>query len=65
MSFELTAKASIDRNVKFWSEQCGFNLAQVRKKVMSFRNMAYSPREQKDAISAWLRENGFPEDLND
>ena len=53
---ELTAKASLDRSVKFWFEHCGYNKDQVKQKICDWFDIAYSPTDERLAKSAKLAE---------
>lgn len=57
---ELTALASLKRNVKFWTEQCGCNEKQVIANIKGWYNFAYSPSEQEKAKEEILK--GFMKD---
>lgn len=56
MEFELTALASLRRNVKFWFNACGYNKEQVIRQVEKWGNFAYSPGEQEQAKKEILKE---------
>ncbi len=49
MKYELTALASLERNVKFWFDSCGYNKEQVIRQIERWVNFAYSPGEQEKA----------------
>lgn len=46
---ELTAISSLKRNIKFWTERCGYNENQIIANIKSWYNFAYSPGEQEKA----------------
>ncbi|EIB4317827.1 hypothetical protein K8Y78_004286 [Salmonella enterica] len=52
---ELTALASLKRNVKFWIEQCGCNEKQIIANINGWYNFAYSPSEQEKAKEEILK----------
>lgn len=49
MDYELSALASLKRNVKFWFYSCGYNKDQVIRQIEKWVNFAYSPGEQEKA----------------
>ncbi|WP_447885364.1 hypothetical protein [Serratia fonticola] len=49
MEYELSALASLKRNVKFWFDSCGYNKKQVIRQIEKWVNFAYSPGEQEKA----------------
>ncbi|MGO4746750.1 hypothetical protein [Serratia quinivorans] len=49
MEYELSALASLKRNVKFWFDSCGYNKEQVIRQIEKWGNFAYSPGEQEKA----------------
>ena len=51
---ELTAAASLQRNVKFWRDECGCSEQQIIDQVHRWFNFAYSPSEQEAAKLAFI-----------
>lgn len=49
MERELTALASLKRNVKFWFDSCGCSNEQVIRQIENWYDSAYSPAEQEKA----------------
>lgn len=49
MEMELTAMASLKRNVRFWTERCGCNDKQIIANIKGWYDFAYSPGEQEKA----------------
>lgn len=56
MEYELSALASLRRNVKFWFDDCGYNQEQVIKQIAKWVNFAYAPSEQDQAKKEILKE---------
>ncbi|TNV16119.1 hypothetical protein FH968_19975 [Buttiauxella sp. B2] len=59
MSLELTAFASLNRNIKFWVEQCGCKDLALISKINHWFNFAYSPAEQEKAKTDILEKMGY------
>ncbi|ECD9357210.1 hypothetical protein FNI80_22855 [Salmonella enterica subsp. salamae] len=49
MKREFSALASLNRNVKFWFEQCGLTRERVIRCVDTWYDFAYPPLEQEEA----------------
>lgn len=51
MERDFSAIAALERNVKFWSEQCGLTKEHIIRSIDNWYDFAYSPREQEAAKS--------------
>ncbi|MDN8602272.1 hypothetical protein Q0A17_23120 [Citrobacter sp. S2-9] len=49
MDRELSAISSLNRNIKFWFEQCGLTKEKVISCIDNWYDFAYSPSEQEQA----------------
>lgn len=47
MEREFSAKASLNRNIKFWFEQCGLSKERVIHCIDNWYDLAYPPSEQE------------------
>ncbi|HBY9737611.1 TPA: hypothetical protein MJA81_23045 [Klebsiella pneumoniae] len=49
MEREFSAKASLNRNIKFWFEQCGLSKERVIHCIDNWYDLAYPSSEQEKA----------------
>ncbi|EED9464328.1 hypothetical protein ACEWQ7_004619 [Salmonella enterica] len=49
MEREFSARASLNRNIKFWIEKCGLSKERVIRCIDHWYDFAYSPSEQEKA----------------